>query len=138
MRDSGEEIETGGATISYLKQTLDQYPEIKKEFDLTAKKHKSFVDKDGNEIFRKWLGTIFKKIVPNKPKGLDDTDIKVLKWTLIRLRKKEFETEGDLFAAGNAIFLELYADELKLQEKKEKDKRGPTPIASLISEWRRE
>jgi hypothetical protein len=98
---------------SPLKQILE-YPPLKREFDLTC---------DRYPATRKWLGKLLKVIMPNRSDGFNKTDIKVLKWTLIRLRKKEFETEGELFAAGNAIFIELYSEELMLLEKKEKDRR---------------
>ena len=52
---------------------------------------------------------------------------------MARLKKKEFETEGELFAAGNAIFIELYNKELQLQDIKEKDRReGFSQIGGLI------
>ena len=112
---------------SPIKQILDTYPDLKEQFDLTVEKHPAT---------RKWLGTLLKKIVPNRPKGLNDVDRRVLWWTMVRLKKKEFETEGELFAAGNAIFIELYNKELRLEERKEKDRReGFSQIGGLIRGW---
>lgn len=121
---------------SPLTHILDTYPEIKREFDLTAKRHERFIDKNGREIFRKWFGTILKKIVPNRPEGFNNIDKKVLKWTFARLRKRVFETEGELFAAGNAIFLEEYRKYSLLEQKKEKNRRESfSTIGSLTQKY---
>jgi len=114
-----------------LKKILDQYPEIKKQFDLTVEKHPAT---------RKWLGKLLNIVSKNKPHGLDPLTITAIRWTLVKLRKRNFELDEDekqkltieqqrqrteqyLFAHGNAIYVEEYRKYFLLDVKKEREKR---------------
>lgn len=118
-------------TESPLKQLLDTYSEIKKQFDLTAEKHPAT---------RAWLGKLLNIISKHKPQGPDPITIKAIIWTLIKLRKRSFKlsktelekfTPGQqktrreqyLFAHGNAIYVEEYRKYFLLEVKREKERR---------------
>ena len=117
--------------MSHLKQILDKHPEIRQAFDLAVEKHPAEkYGKDSSPI-RSWFGYLLKAVIPNKPK-LGEIDIKTMKWTLTRLGKRTFESEDKLFAAGKAIYLEIYEEHWRDSCKKGKGKQNIPTIGELL------
>jgi hypothetical protein len=104
---------------------LLEYPEIKKQFDLTAQKY---------PMVREWLGWWLKKVVEYKPiKDFDEIDVLSFKWTLTELRKRRFISKNQLYAAAIEIMKDQYRKYGLLAQKKEQDKRRAlTHIKELL------
>lgn len=105
---------------SPLSQLLDN-PQIKEQFDLAVEKYPAV---------RKWLGWMLKKITPNKP-ALEEIDLQAFRWTLARLRKREFKDGNELFAAGCAIYIEEWKKYDRLSQIR-KGKKGPQPMREIL------
>jgi len=103
------------------------YPEIRRAFDLAVARH-------GDSV-RKWFGKLLKVVMPNKPDGLGPIDIKTMKWVLIRLSKRSFKKEDDLYAAGFALYIELYEQHWRESFKRETKDRM-SHVSESLERWR--
>jgi len=106
---------------SPLKKTLDQYPEIKKEFDLTVEKHSDI---------RGWFAWWLKKVRKFKT-SFDEMDVQAYRLAFFKIRQREFTSTNELYAACNSIVPDAYRT-IETQTWKKRQKREIPSMGDIL------